>query len=78
MKLWLLEINKCPAMDYSSPVTSELVPRLMKDLPKVLIDYKLDKSADLGDFELIFEGPRLKYGVEFKNELSVEGIGYKK
>ena len=37
-KLWLLEINKCPTMEYSTQVTKKLVPRFLEDLTELMVD----------------------------------------
>ena len=37
-KLWLLEVNKCPTMEMTNPVTQELVPQFMMSLVKLLLD----------------------------------------
>jgi hypothetical protein len=44
LKMWLLEINKCPTMEYSTAVTSKLVPMMLNDLVKVVIDWKDHKN----------------------------------
>jgi hypothetical protein len=36
LKLWLIEVNKCPQMEYSTTITENLVPRFMKDLVDLL------------------------------------------
>jgi hypothetical protein len=52
--MWLLEVNKCPTMEYSTSVTTRLVPKMLNDLVKVVIDYKQNENADVGDYELIY------------------------
>ena len=37
LKLWLIEVNKCPAMEYSTQVTSDIVPKFMKELVQLLL-----------------------------------------
>lgn len=71
-KLWLLEVNKCPAMDYSTHVTADLVPRFMEDLAKIVIDKDPNNT---GGFELIYESPFVR-DTTFDNqvpELVVQG-----
>jgi len=56
MKVWLIEINSSPAMDYSTHVTERLVKMVLSDLVKVIVDYpnsKKKKAADTGGFELL-------------------------
>jgi D-alanine-D-alanine ligase-like ATP-grasp enzyme len=36
-KLWLLEVNKCPTMEYSTHVTRTLVPRFLEDLADLMV-----------------------------------------
>ena len=55
---WLIEINKFPTLEHSTHVTSNLVPRLMRDMCKLIID-GVDKQPEVtecGDFELIHSG----------------------
>jgi tubulin monoglycylase TTLL3/8 len=44
MKMWLLEVNKCPTMEYSTSVTAKLVPMMLQDLVKVIVDWKDAKN----------------------------------
>ena len=37
-KLWLLECNKCPSMEYSTAITSKLVPQFLDDFVSLIID----------------------------------------
>ena len=39
-KVWLIEVNSSPSMDYSTPVTKKLVKMVMKDTAKVVLDWK--------------------------------------
>ena len=39
-KMWLLEINKCPTMEHSTKVTKTLVPNMLNDMMKVILDWK--------------------------------------
>ena len=59
-KMWLLEINKCPTMEHSTKVTTNLVPKMLTDMMKVVLDWKIDRNADTGDYKLIFEAPYVK------------------
>uniref|UniRef100_A0A336LZA5 CSON008388 protein n=1 Tax=Culicoides sonorensis TaxID=179676 RepID=A0A336LZA5_CULSO len=52
---YLLEINRCPSLEYYSPVSEIVVGKVTEDLVKVTVDYLKDKKASTGDFELIFE-----------------------
>jgi hypothetical protein len=44
LKMWLLEVNKCPTMEHSTAVTARLVPKMLSDLVKVIIDWKDNKA----------------------------------
>jgi tubulin monoglycylase TTLL3/8 len=55
---WLIEINSSPAMDYSTPVTKELVKQVLEDTVKVMVDYhyakgKKKKRVNTGNFSLL-------------------------
>ena len=53
---WLIEINSSPAMDYSSPVTRNLVRMFMEDIVKVIVDNreKKNKKKTAGEFKCIY------------------------
>lgn len=38
--IWLIEVNSSPAMDYSTKITKRLVKKAMKDIAKVVIDWR--------------------------------------
>ena len=59
-KLWLLEINKCPTMEYSTAVTKRLVPRFLDDLTTLIVDKRKGDHPKVGGFEKVFEVPKLK------------------
>jgi hypothetical protein len=76
LKMWLLEINLCPSMEHSTKVTSHLVPKMMEDLCKVLIDSKEDTPVkNTGSYELIYEGIKVKdlQNLKSKLDLIIEG-----
>lgn len=52
-KVWLIEVNSSPAMDYSTHVTTPLVKKVMEDSAKVLVDRREDPLADTGEWELL-------------------------
>ncbi|XP_011877218.1 PREDICTED: tubulin glycylase 3A-like isoform X2 [Vollenhovia emeryi] len=52
--VWLIEINSHPDMSYSTSVTTRLCRQVMEDAIKVVVDYREDKNADTGDFELAY------------------------
>jgi tubulin monoglycylase TTLL3/8 len=57
-KPWLIEANKTPALDHSTKVTQILIPKMLEDIIKVVIDYPCacEKSVvDTGNFELYYQ-----------------------
>ena len=64
-KLWLLEINKCPTMEYSTQVTRKLVPRFLEELTELIIDKRKGDHPIVGTFERIFETPKLRDLTDF-------------
>ncbi|XP_076228210.1 tubulin glycylase 3A [Nomia melanderi] len=52
--VWLIEINSHPDMSYSSKVTTRLCRQVLEDTVKVVIDFREDKNADTGQFELAY------------------------
>merc|ERR1712084_167454 len=52
-RVWLIEVNSSPAMDYSTHVTTPLVKKVMEDTVKLLVDRREDPSADIGEWELL-------------------------
>ncbi|XP_011308134.1 tubulin glycylase 3A isoform X2 [Fopius arisanus] len=53
--VWLIEINSQPDMSYSSSVTSRLCKQVMEDIVKVTVDFREDKNADTGLFDLVYK-----------------------
>lgn len=52
-RVWLIEVNSSPAMDYSTRVTTPLVKKVMEDSLRVLVDLPEDSSVDTGEWERI-------------------------
>ena len=80
-KLWLLEINKAPTMEYSTAVTKRLVPRFLEDLTELIIDKRKGNWPEVGGFERVFDVPKLKDLSDFQQtqkDLAVEGKGIDK
>jgi len=53
-KLWLLEINKCPTMEYSTAVTKKLVPMFLEQLTELIIDKRKGDHKLVGNLERVF------------------------
>ena len=59
-KLWLLEINKCPTMEYSTHVTKNLVPKFLENLTDLVVDKRKGDHPEVGGLERVFEVPKLR------------------
>ncbi|XP_034951479.1 tubulin glycylase 3A-like isoform X2 [Chelonus insularis] len=53
--VWLIEINSHPDMSNSTSVTTRLCKQVMEDTVKVVIDFREDKNASTGLFELVYK-----------------------
>lgn len=77
-KLWLLEINKCPTMEYSTHVTKKLVPQFLTEMTELIIDKRKGDHPVVGNFDCIFKVPKLRDLSNFQQtqkDLVVEGKG---
>lgn len=54
-KVWLIEVNSSPAMDYSTHVTAPLIKLVMEDTVRVLVDLPKVSRADPGEWELAYQ-----------------------
>ena len=63
LNVWLIEVNSSPSMEYSTHVTSALVPQVLTELPVFIFDHangreRIDTTGELpkiGNFELIYK-----------------------
>ncbi|XP_063163986.1 protein monoglycylase TTLL8 [Candoia aspera] len=77
-KPWLIEINSSPTMYPSTPVTLDLCAKVQEDTIKVVIDKKLDKNCEIGNFELLWRQPMMDLPPFNPTDLFVEGISVKR
>ncbi|XP_026524777.1 protein monoglycylase TTLL8 [Notechis scutatus] len=77
-KPWLIEINSSPTMHPSTPITMDLCAKVQEDTIKVVLDKKLEKNCETGNFELLWRQPMLDMPPFNSTDLIVEGIGFKK
>ena len=72
-KLWLLEVNKCPTMEYSTHVTRALVPRFLEDLADLVLAKK--RPQQIKGFECIYKSPKIADEPAKDRNIEVIGTG---
>ena len=75
LQMWLIEVNKCPCMAYSTGVTKTLIPKFMEDMAKVLVDKKVDPEAETGLLELLLEFPQINEPKEIRSAEEFTVVG---
>ncbi|KAK0097859.1 hypothetical protein PV326_013155 [Microctonus aethiopoides] len=71
--VWLIEINSHPDMSYTTSVTSKLCKQVMEDTIKVIVDFREDKNANTGLFELAYKQRMPSCQPYLGTALSVQG-----
>ncbi|XP_063099985.1 protein monoglycylase TTLL8 isoform X2 [Cavia porcellus] len=75
---WLIEINSSPTMHPSTPVTAQLCAQVQEDTIKVVVDRRLDRNCDIGNFELLWRQPAVELPPFSVSDLCVEGVSMRR
>ncbi|CAK70615.1 unnamed protein product (macronuclear) [Paramecium tetraurelia] len=51
---WLIEVNMSPSSDTTTPVTAQIIPKMLEDIMKVVVDNQSKTKKKVGGFQLIY------------------------
>lgn len=46
VRVWLIEVNENPCIECASPLLSQLIPRMLNDAFKIVLDPLIDRKVD--------------------------------
>lgn len=73
-KVWLLEVNEMPALEYDTPATERVVSAALRDIARILSSEPCT-AAD-GFFTLLINEPPIPPVPTLHSEFILQGIGY--